>query len=182
MIVSFSKKPEFYLIIRKDAMDKLKLLIGKLTLAFTDADFLVSDIVYKMGITGERFAFFADTKTGHKIENLRNFLQKSDGGPEKAFLPLIERLDELRQERNKLVHSIILKSSTGEDFYIRHRYVLNKEKRVMRDQATFDLKEYEETLQELLGLCKEMTEYYWGLIPTKIKNGARVIRKGEATT
>ncbi|WP_152536832.1 hypothetical protein [Cellulophaga geojensis] len=61
--------------------------------------------------------FFADSNTGQKIKNIKKELKNSSLSNRYEFIKLINNLDELREKRNIIVHSLVLSNSNDHLFH-----------------------------------------------------------------
>ena len=88
-------------------MPKLNCLIGDIITAFVRIEFILSQISYELGFRDNRIEFFADSQTNAKIKSMRLDFEKSQFPKKYEFIDLIDKLDELRNKRNIVVHSLV---------------------------------------------------------------------------
>lgn len=116
-------------------MVKIYCLIGKIVSGFVRTEYLLSQIVSDIGLRKLRTDFFSDGRTSVKLLELIQELSKSDIPKKEDYILLIRRFDEIREDRNMIVHSLVLTNVVDESEFMFHNYlktkgtVLNKSKR-----------------------------------------------------
>src|SRR5690606_38692158 len=84
------------------------------------------------GFRNDRIDFFADSQTEKKLRTIRVELENSCIANKYEFMRLIDELDELRKERNIVVHSLVLTDMEDQNSHMFHSYqkikgeILNK--------------------------------------------------------
>ncbi len=122
-------------------MSKLNCLIGDIISGFVRTEFILSQILSELGFRNNRIDFFADSRTEKKLKDIRSEFEESDLLNKHEFIALIDELDELREQRNIVVHSLVLTEIGNHDNHIFHNYqrlktgILNK----TRQYKTSDL-------------------------------------------
>lgn len=113
-------------------MKKLNCLIGDIISGFVRTEFTLSQILTELGFRNDRIDFFADSRTEKKLKDIREEFDKSNLYNKHEFIALIDELDELREQRNIVVHSLVLTEIGNHDNHMFHNYqkfktgILNK--------------------------------------------------------
>lgn len=113
-------------------MSKLNCLIGNIVSGFVRTEFILSQILSELGFRNDRIDFFADSQTEKKLRTIRVELENSCIANKYEFMRLIDELDELRKERNIVVHSLVLTDMEDQNSHMFHSYqkikggILNK--------------------------------------------------------
>jgi DNA integrity scanning protein DisA with diadenylate cyclase activity len=94
-------------------------LIGQITYSFGRIDFLISNIAVDLELVNEYPEFYAKTNFQKKIKDLKAKAIKeiSDTVILNELCECLEKLDMLREERNGIIHSIILENGEEYMFY-----------------------------------------------------------------
>lgn len=140
-------------------MVKIEHLIGEAILGFSQAEFLLDDVFFKLGLTKTKFEFMGNIRTGNKMVVYRQKVLDSDLKNSELLLDLMDRIDWFREIRNSLAHSIVLKSVSDENCYIRHRFRSTKIG-IERYTDTFNSVQLLDQIRELQETCKSLTELY----------------------
>jgi hypothetical protein len=147
-------------------MDNLTFKIGKITEAFVRIDFIVSNIAYLIKYKDSEYHFFADTHTGAKINSLIKYL--TDNKQVKfsnEICNCLKELDQLRIDRNKIVHSLILTNAQDDTEFMRHHFMI-KDNELYRDFCTFKITDLDNLHDRFVGLNNKLI-----LIIDKINGG-----------
>lgn len=113
-------------------MSKLNCLIGDIISGFVRTEFILSQILSELGFRENRIDFFADSRTEKKLQSIRKEFEQSDLSNKNEFIGLIDELNELREKRNIVVHSLVLTNVSNPDNHMFHNYqkikmgILNK--------------------------------------------------------
>ncbi|WP_425638801.1 hypothetical protein ACPUEN_04320 [Algoriphagus yeomjeoni] len=140
-------------------MGVIEHLIGEAILGFSQAEFLLDDVLHKLGLTQAKFEFMGNIRTGNKLVEYRQKVAESGYENSKLLLNLIDRIDWFREVRNSLAHSIILRSMSDDDCYIRHRFRSSKTG-IERYTETFSSNQLRDQIRELHEACKSLKELY----------------------
>ena len=103
-------------------MSSLNCLIGEIVSGFVRTDFLISQIVYELQLTGSRTAFFADIRTRQKFNDIKSKISKSVHPKKSEFIELLDQLDAIREKRNVIVHSLVLSEVGNDGNFSFHNY------------------------------------------------------------
>jgi hypothetical protein len=105
-------------------MTELYQILGQITYSYSRIDFLISNIAYDFGLTPNPYLFFAKTKFEKKINELKNGVTKQldETGLINEFVAWTEQLQELREKRNNILHSIILSDNENNETLTFYNY------------------------------------------------------------
>jgi hypothetical protein len=94
-------------------------LIGQITYSFGRIDFLISNIAVDLNLVEEYPEFYVKTNFQKKIKDLKDKAIEviPDALVLKELYVCLEKLDKLREERNSIIHSIILENGEEYMFY-----------------------------------------------------------------
>jgi hypothetical protein len=94
-------------------------LIGQITYSFSRIDFLISNIAVDLKLVSDYSEFYVKTNFQKKVTNLKEKAGEVilDNIVLKEFYNCLEKLDKLREERNAIIHSIILENGEEYMFY-----------------------------------------------------------------
>lgn len=135
----------------KDKMDSDELykILGRITYSYSRIDFLISHIATDLGIATNPYQFYSGTRFDKKIESLKTGAKKITSDEARVeFFDWLDKLDGLRQERNTVIHSIILKNSEDDNEYRLFNYRKSGDQVVSEiyDYSTDDLKRVDKEL------------------------------------
>lgn len=133
---------------RKEAlfMNNLFQILGELTYAYSRIYFLISNIAFDVGITPSVYSFFAIPQFDKKINLLKSAIQENGNMSldlKSEFVKWIEELNELRELRNTILHSLILGSAKDEGDYMFFNYRISKEKELVRSHNHYNIENLE---------------------------------------
>ena len=77
-------------------MKQISTLIGEAMLAFSNAEFLLDDILLKVGLTKAKFEFMGNSRTGLKIDQYKEKLLNSKIEENARIAILMEEVDNFR--------------------------------------------------------------------------------------
>lgn len=129
--------------------NELYKILGRITYSFSRIDFLISHFAKDLGIVKNPFDFYARNNFAKKIVSLQSKAFKIQNDIlRQEFIEWLNELDSLRQERNIIVHSIILTNSTDSDEHRLFNYRKSGEKtiREIHEYTTKDLRLIDQNL------------------------------------
>jgi hypothetical protein len=129
--------------------DEFCKLLGRITYSYSRIDFLISHIATDLRVATTPYHFFSGTRFEKKIESLRVGSKIiTDDEVRTEFLNWLDQIDGLRQERNTVIHSIILKNSNDDNEYRFFNYRKSGEQlvREIYDYTADDLKRVDKDL------------------------------------
>ena len=136
-------------------MKALHNLIGAIVSEFVMLEFVLSVISYDFKFTNSKMEFFANSSTERKFKKLISQFDSSDILKKSEYTTLLVELDNLRAERNTLVHSLILKSVSNNENFMFHDYYLSKNG-IENKSRTHNLKHLEKFLENLKSIHKDL--------------------------
>ena len=149
--------------------DELYKILGRITYSYTRIDFLISNIATDFGIVATPYEFYSRTKFEKKIENLKTKVNElADEGIKADFIEWLDKLDGLRQDRNTVIHSLILKNSADDNGYRLFNYRKNGDQ-VIREIHEYKTDDFKRVDQELID-AHNYGYKLWEIIK-KTKNG-----------
>ncbi|HLP36685.1 hypothetical protein [Lacibacter sp.] len=94
-------------------------IIGRVTVSLSRIDFLLSNIAVDVKLVPDYPEFYGKQNLKQKITELKSKINSHFNESEiaDAFINNLNRLDELRQLRNQLVHAVTLQNSDEIMFY-----------------------------------------------------------------
>lgn len=107
-------------------MADLDCIIGSITRGFVRTEHLISVIGHHFEFYADRYGFFAQINTAIKLKTIKESFEKSAVANKEDYAALIERFDELRLKRNKMVHGIIHTDMHDSEHHIVHHYSTKK--------------------------------------------------------
>ncbi len=117
-----------------DDSNNIHYLVGKIVMNFVNTEFIISDISYKLNITENNLEFLADSRTAIKINKLIKKFKKSNIENKEDYILLLKDFDDVRIQRNQIVHSLILKENeTDDNKYISLHYKKINERITSKD-------------------------------------------------
>lgn len=133
-------------------MEILYPIIGQITYSLTRIDFLISSIASDFGLAETPYIYFAKSKFEKKIDNLKDGLKKQL--KDEAVLTELEewtnRLHELREKRNNIIHSIILSNPAIVEEYTFFNFRNDKSGNLIKDCNKFSLTDLKLLNQEFI--------------------------------
>lgn len=116
-------------------MTELYQVIGQISYSYSRIDFLISNIAFDFGLAENPYIYFAKTKFEKKIESLKQGIlnQIHDKDLVTEFSEWTDKLQELREKRNNILHSIILTNSQNNEDHVFYNYRFDKSSNFVRD-------------------------------------------------
>ncbi|MBN7813080.1 hypothetical protein J0A68_19150 [Algoriphagus sp. H41] len=142
-------------------MAEIESLVGRALLGFGNAEFLLDHLLYKIGLTQSKFEFMGNINTGVKMKEYRAKVAESGFDKTEELIELMDEVDCFRELRNSLAHSMILKSMSNEELYIKHRFKSSKTgvqrftESFTRAELERQIQEFSETRRRLNGMLRE---------------------------
>jgi len=132
--------------------DKFFRILGRITFLFSKIDFIISNIAVELGIVDSYPEFYAITSAEKKIKRLREkAFELSNLKIKKPILIWLDNLDELREKRNMVIHSIIMKNVSDDNDYRLHNF--KKEKNgIQRIVEIYTSKDFVQLDNELIAV------------------------------
>ncbi len=128
-------------------------VLGRITYSFSNIDFLMSNIATNLQITNNPYQFFAISNFKKKIETLRRRSEVIQSRKIKSeFINWLQNLDELREKRNTVVHSIILTNAANKNEFKLYNY------RKSDTEIISEINDF--TSQDFYKLDKDLVELY----------------------
>lgn len=123
-------------------MTELYKILGQVTYSFSRIDFLLSSVSFNLGLTESPYQHFANSRFEDKLNKFNGQVRDKFTDPDviKEIDTWVKRIQNLREKRNTLVHSIVLSNIENKDDLIFYNYRLEK-KRVVRDFQRYTLTE-----------------------------------------
>lgn len=123
-------------------MTELYQILGQVTYSFSRIDFLLSSIAFDFGLEESPYHYFANSRFEDKLNKFNNQISEKFSDPE-IIIEIgtwIKRLQNLREKRNTLVHSIVLSNADNKEDMMFYNYRLDK-KDLVRDFQRYSLTE-----------------------------------------
>lgn len=132
-------------------MLKIDCIIGEVVSGFVRTEYLLSQIATELGHNEYRTDFFADGRTSIKINQLIKFISLSDIVKKPNYIALLEEFDSLREERNMIVHSLVLTNVSDKNEFMFHNYLKTKDGMLNKSKHynMSDLDEIKERIMEV---------------------------------
>ncbi len=131
-------------------IDKFYRILGRITFSFSKIDFIISNIAVELGIVNSYPEFYAITSPEKKIKRLKEkALELTDLTIKKPILTWLDNLDELREKRNLVIHSIIMKNVSDDIDYRLHNFKKDKNG-IQRIIETYTSNDFEQLDNELI--------------------------------
>lgn len=123
-------------------MTELYQILGQVTYSYSRIDFLISSFAFDFGLTESPYIYFANSRFEEKLKGFNEGLSKQfeDVKIIQEIYSWVMRLQDLRQQRNNLTHSIILSNADDRKDMIFFNYRIEK-KKVVRDVSRYTLKD-----------------------------------------
>jgi enoyl-[acyl-carrier-protein] reductase (NADH) len=121
-------------------MTELYQILGQVTYSYSRIDFLISSIAFDFGLTESPYIYFANSRFEEKLKAFNEGLSKQfeDMRVIQEIESWVTRLQDLRQKRNNLTHSIILSNTDNIEDMVFFNYRIEK-KNVVRDVSRYTL-------------------------------------------
>ena len=103
-------------------MSQLNCLIGDIVSGFVRTEFILSQILSELGLRDTRIEFFAESPMKKKLMKIRKDFENSHIEIKYKYIELIDKLSEVNEKRNIVVHGLVLKNAQDHDDYIFHNY------------------------------------------------------------
>lgn len=133
---------------------ELDTLVGKIVYGFVRTEFILSQMLFEMGMREEGVSFFAEQPISEKLKKLKLEVQESmQTSKNEEFISLIDKFLELNDKRNVVVHSLVLQSTNENKLYRFFKYRKVKGRHVERV-----IQDY--TLKDLEGINDEITKLH----------------------
>ena len=129
--------------------DEFYKFLGRITYSFARIDFLISNIATDLGIVKTPYEFYSQTNFKKKINSLKTHADKiKDENLKNDFTNWLDELDDLRQKRNTIIHSIILKNVKNDNEYRLYNYRKNGDQLIRKiyEYKTDDFKKIDQEL------------------------------------
>lgn len=131
----------------------LYLVLGQITFTYNRIDFLISLIAKDLGIVENSYEFFSKQNFKSKIDTLKKsiglILEKQIRD---EFMHWLNTLDMHREDRNVLIHSIILENSEYDSDYLIFNY------KEIKSSTSINIRRY--SFQDLEKLNKDFIEFH----------------------
>ena len=118
----------------------------------TRIDFLISNIACDFGLAETPYIYFAKSKFEKKIDNLKDGLKKQL--KDEVLLTELEewtnKLHELREKRNNIIHSIILSNTATVEEYAFYNYRNDSTGNLIKDFNKYSLADLNSLHQEFI--------------------------------
>ena len=109
--------------------EELYIVLGKVSFHFTKIDFLCCNIAVELGMYQTPYELFALQSVADKITRVKKYVETNLSREErKKLIRWLSRFDDLRKERNRVEHSIILSDSQSPATYMVFGYQLKNNK------------------------------------------------------
>lgn len=149
-------------------LDQFYRTLGRISYSFSSIDFVISNIAVKIGIVKTYPEFYAITSAEKKIKKLReNANRLTDVNIKERLTSWLDNLDELREKRNLVIHSIIMKNMSDDNDYRLHNFKKTQDgiERIIETFTTNDFELLDKQLIEVHNIGFEILE--------KIKNATK---------
>jgi hypothetical protein len=141
-------------------MAKIECIIGKIVGGFVRTEYLLSQIVSELGLTKYRTHFFADYQTSQKLKRVIEKFRTSEIKNKEKFVNLIRSFDNLREQRNIIVHGLVLVNTSNEHEYKFHSYLETKEG--IKDKSKiYSLNNLLEIEKEIIQIHNDLVELHF---------------------
>lgn len=141
-------------------MPKLNCLIGDIIMGFVRVEFILSQILFDIGLKDNKLDFFADGQTEKKLKSIHEELTKTQLPNKKEFIQLIEELDELRMKRNVIVHSLVLTNMKDDNNHMFHNYLKIKGS-IINKTTEFNTSDLEDIHSEIIRINNSIYELHY---------------------
>lgn len=123
-------------------MTEIYQILGQVTFSFSRIDFLLSSIAFDFGLTESPYHYFANSRFEEKLNKFNSQVSAKFEDPYiiNEIDTWVTRLQNLRQKRNTLVHSIVLSSVDNKEDMVFYNYRLDKNN-LIRDFQQYSLTE-----------------------------------------
>ena len=133
-------------------------ILGKITFSFSKIDFVISNLAVELGLVDSYPEFYSITSAERKIKQLR---EKANELPQPKIksqvLTWLDNIDRLREKRNMVIHSIILKNMSDENDYRLYNFKKDENgiQRIIETYTTEDFEQLDNDLIEVhnSGFC-----------------------------
>lgn len=112
----------------KGVMSNLNCLIGDIVYGFVRIEFVLSQILSELGFRDNQIDFFAESQTKRKLEAIRSQFLCSEIDNKDEFVKLIDELNDIRNLRNIVVHSLPLTNIQNANNHMFHNYQKTRDK------------------------------------------------------
>lgn len=134
-------------------MTELYQILGQVTYSFSRIDFLLSSIAFDFGLTESPYHYFANSRFEDKLNKFNDQVSEkfTDQNIINEIDMWVKRLQNLRQKRNTIVHSIVLSNADNKEDMVFYNYRLDK-KDLVRDFQRYTLTELKDLNLEFVNV------------------------------
>ncbi len=141
-------------------MEKISNLIGETVIRFVSIEFALSNIFFELGFSKEKLKLFANSQTSRKLNSFISKLNKSELKNKQEYISIIEKFNKLREERNIIVHSLVLRNADNEENFMFNNYT-SFGGEIKNTSKQYNLKDIEKLILQLHEIEKDLYQLHF---------------------
>jgi|GEM_PF-1465619 hypothetical protein len=135
-----------------EKMNELYLLLGQITYSYTRIDYLISYMAFDLGFVESPITYFVKSKFEKKINAFNDTIKKQiqDRELHNEVVTWTTKLQELREIRNNLIHSVILANVENSNELNFSNYRISKDGKIESDSNTYTFEDLKKLSQSYI--------------------------------
>ena len=153
--------------------------IGEIVVNFVEVEFIISDISYQLGLTEDKMEFFANSRTGQKISDMKKKFRKSKIEKKEIYIELLHRLDQIRIKRNEIVHALVLENPDNTKEYKSFYYKNGQNQNIIHNISDKKNEDFIDLNNDILKFKKEFCTHFYNE-KRRLKPRIEIIRNNQS--